>query len=151
MRSLEVKPKAVAQHQDNCHNTCTFFLPNSDSCMTYFVLKVCKGKTSVYAIHMWCGRQFIYFIQTTCAVWFIFLSGKWRNTNDKKLDRTNCRNKRDNTTVMNSNCSQINQSTGMYSQSNIRKIPSIFNRIFSYIVLTIVLTVHTTYELIMLE
>lgn len=47
------------------------------------------------------------------------------------------------------NCSQINQSTGMYCQANIGKFPAY--RIFSYIVLTIVFTVHTTYELIMLE
>ena len=88
-----------------------------------YVLKSAQGQ-NLCICNMLCGRQFIYFIHTTCTVWFIFPSGKWRNTNDKKLDRTNCRNKRDDTTVMNSNCSQINQSTGMYSQSNIGKFPA---------------------------
>ena len=57
-----------------------------------YVLKSAQEQ-NLCICNMLCGGHIIYFIHITCTVWFIFLSGKWRNTNDKKLDRTNCQTK----------------------------------------------------------
>ena len=80
-----------------------------------------KGKTSVYAICCVAGSLLILSTQHAQFDSYFFQANEEtlmiRNSTEQIAETKD-------TTVMYSNCSQINQSTGMYCQSNIGKFPA---------------------------